>query len=72
MNKPIFQKIDCFRIYVPDIEEGIKYYNNKLGLPIEWKTETAVGFLMGDGVGELVIQNEDKWTDYEYLPDSKS
>lgn len=60
LKEPLFTKIDCLRLYVPDLEKGINFYHKQLGLPIGWRTETAIGFLMGDGVGELVIQNEDK------------
>jgi lactoylglutathione lyase len=56
----LFQKIDSLQLYVPDLEKGIDYYHTLLGLPVAWKTDTATGFLMGDGIGELVIQNERK------------
>ncbi len=58
------------RIYVSDLEAGIGYYHNKLGLKIEWKTETAICFLMEDGVGELVIQNERKVEETDLMVDS--
>jgi len=61
MKKIIFEKIDCLRLFVPDLEKGIEFYHKQLGLPIRWKTNNEVGFLLGDGVGELVIQNKDKW-----------
>jgi len=59
-NKPIFNHVDCIRIYIPDLEKGLEYYYHKLGLQIAWKTENAVGLLMNDGKTEIVIQNEDK------------
>lgn len=62
-NSSLFQKIDCLQLYVPNLEQGINYYHENLGLPIAWKTETAVAFLLGDGIGELVIQNKDKWNE---------
>jgi lactoylglutathione lyase len=55
----VFDKVDCIRFYVENIEEGISYYHNKLGLPISWKMEHAVGFLMNDQITEIVIQNFD-------------
>lgn len=53
----MFQKIDCLRLYVENLEKGIKFYRDVLGLKIEWRTEHEVGFILGDGVGEIVIQN---------------
>jgi len=56
--KPLFKNIDCLQLYVPDLEAGIDYYGNQLGLKIIWKTKTAVGLGMEQGLAEIVIQNE--------------
>ena len=56
----MFEKVDCIRLHVDDIQEGIEFYNQKLGLGIAWKMEHAVGFLMEDQKTEIVIQNYDK------------
>lgn len=69
-TKRIFTKIDCLRLYVPDLMEGIKYYHEKLGLPIKWRTDTSVGFLLDDKSGELVIQNEHNWSETDIKVDS--
>jgi lactoylglutathione lyase len=56
----MFENVDCLRFHVENLEEGIKYYNEKMGLQIAWKMEHAVGFLMNDKKTEIVIQNFDK------------
>jgi len=56
--KSLFKHIDCLELYTPDLEAGINYYCNHLGLKIIWKTETAVGLGMSEGLAELVLQNE--------------
>ncbi len=56
--KALFTHIDCLQLYVPDLEKGIDYYCNKLGLKIIWKTDMAVGLGMEKGLSEIVIQNE--------------
>ena len=56
--KSLFKHIDCLELYIPDLEAGIDYYCNRLGLKIIWKTETAVGLGMSEGLAELVLQNE--------------
>ena len=56
----MFEKVDCLRFYVENLEDGIEYYNKKLGLKIAWKMEHAIGFLMNDDKTEIVIQNFDK------------
>jgi len=56
----MFESIDCLMFYVPDLDEGMKYYHDKLGLKMAWKSENAIGLLMGDGRTEIVIQNTEK------------
>jgi predicted enzyme related to lactoylglutathione lyase len=56
--KPLFKNIDCLQLHVPDLEAGIDFYCNQLGLKIIWKTKTAVGLGMAEGLAEIVIQNE--------------
>lgn len=68
--KPLFNNIDCLQLYVPDLEEGIDYYCNKLGLKIIWKTETAIGLGMAEGLAEIVIQNERKAMETDIKVDS--
>ncbi len=55
-----FHHVDCVRVYVPDLDKGLEYYRDKLGLRLVWKSEQAIGLLFGDGITELVIQNEDR------------
>jgi len=68
--KPSFHRIDCIRVYVPDLEAGYRFYHDQLGLPLVWKTEKGMGFLMGDAVTELVIQNEDPYQETDVKVDS--
>ena len=56
----VFKYIDCIQFYVPDLQEGIKYYCDCLGLKVIWKTETSIGLGMTEGKTEIVIQNERK------------
>ena len=68
--KPLFQNIDCLQLYVPDLEAGIDYYCNQLGLKIIWKTKTSVGLGMAEGLAELVIQNERREMEQDIKVDS--
>lgn len=69
MNPP-FNHIDCIRIYVPNLTEGFDYYHTKLGFPLVWKTDKGMGFLLNDGITELVIQNEDKYQETDIKVES--
>ncbi len=68
--KPLFQNIDCLQLYVPDLEAGIDYYCNQLGLKIIWKTKTAVGLGMEKGLAEIVLQNERREMEQDIKVDS--
>jgi predicted enzyme related to lactoylglutathione lyase len=57
-REPLFTNIDCVQFYTPDIERGIEYYCQNLGLRVIWKSDTAVGLGMRAGITEIVIQNE--------------
>lgn len=68
--KPLFKYVDCYRLYIPDLEKGIEYYCNNLGLKIIWKTDSAVGLGMEDDKTEIVIQNENEWQEVDIKVES--
>jgi lactoylglutathione lyase len=54
----LFKNIDCLELYVSDLQKGIEFYCDNLGLRILWKTDTTVGLGMANDIAEIVIQNE--------------
>ena len=66
----IFNYVDCIRMFVPDLTKGYDYYHVKLGLKLVWKTKNGMGFLLNDGITELVIQNEVKYQETDLKVDS--
>ena len=58
LKQPLFRYVDCVEFYVPNIQEGIEYYCNCLGLKVIWKSDTAAGLGMNEGITEILIQNE--------------
>lgn len=69
-REPVFKNVDCIQFYVPDLQEGIKYYCNNLGLKVIWKTDTSIGLGMADGITEIVIQNERESQEVDIKVDS--
>jgi lactoylglutathione lyase len=59
-KKPLFQCVDCIRVYVPDLEKGLDFYCRQLGLKMIWNTENEIGLGMSDDKTEVVIQNKDQ------------
>ena len=56
--EPLFRKVDCLQIPVPDLDSGLAFYRDRLGHELIWRTETAAGLRMPDTDAELVIQTE--------------
>ena len=58
MPEPLFRKLDCLRVPVPDIESGLAFYRDRLGHELVWRTETQAGLRMPETDAEIVIQTE--------------
>jgi len=58
LRKPLFKYVDCIQFYTPDLQEGMQYYCNSLGMKVIWKSDTSIGLGMSEGITEIVIQNE--------------
>ena len=57
-SQPLFRKIDCLQVPVPDLEAGLAFYRDRLGHELVWRTATAAGLRMPDTDAEIVIQTE--------------
>jgi lactoylglutathione lyase len=64
----MFKGIDCILLYVDNLEKGIIYYRDKMGLTLKWKKQTRAGFALGE-VSELVIQTQDREQETDILVD---
>ena len=58
MSEPLLQKIDCVRLYVDDLESGLLFYRDQLGLELIWRTESALGLRMPADTAEIVLHTE--------------
>src|SRR5215212_11763002 len=67
---PLIRKVDCIRLYVPDLEKGLAFYRDRLGHELIWRTETAAGLRLPESDAELVIQTEDQRQEVDFLVDS--
>jgi predicted enzyme related to lactoylglutathione lyase len=59
--EPLFRKVDCVQIPVPDLEAGLAFYRDHLGHELIWRTPTAAGLRMPESDAEIVIQTERPW-----------
>jgi predicted enzyme related to lactoylglutathione lyase len=43
---------------VPDLDQGLAFYRDRLGHELIWRTGTAAGLRLADGDTELVLQTQ--------------
>jgi catechol 2,3-dioxygenase-like lactoylglutathione lyase family enzyme len=43
VSTPLFQKIDCIRLRVDNLDEALAFYRDRLGHALVWRTERSVG-----------------------------
>jgi len=67
---PLLRKVDCVRLYVPDLEAGLAFYRDRLGHELIWRTETAAGLRLPEVDTELVLQTEEQRQEVDFLVDS--
>ena len=66
----LLQKIDCVRLYVPDLEAGLAFYRDQLGHPLIWRSEKAAGLRLPGTDAELVLQTEERGQEFDFLVES--
>ena len=66
----LFQNVDCIELFVPNLDDGIQYYRDSLGLRLLWKAETTAGMGMEDGVTEVVLQTERRKMNVDFKVES--
>ena len=66
----LIRKVDCVRLYVPDLETGLAFYRDRLGHELIWRTKTAVALRLTEADTELVLQIEEERQEVDFLVDS--
>jgi predicted enzyme related to lactoylglutathione lyase len=55
----MFQKVDCVRLRVPDLDEGLRFYCERLGHALSWRRGSVeAGLRMPHADTELVLFTE--------------
>jgi predicted enzyme related to lactoylglutathione lyase len=67
LPEPLFKKVDCVRVAVPDLEAGLAFYREQLGHTLNWRSATSAGLRMPDSDAEVVIQTEDPGVEVDFL-----
>ena len=60
---PLFRKVDCVQVPVPNLDEGLRFYRDALGLELKWRHATQAGLRLGDAELVLQVEGRDPETD---------
>ncbi len=67
MPEPLLQKVDCVMLSVPNLDEGIAFYRDRLGHRLVWRSATAAGLKLPQSEAEIVLQTERKGLEVDFL-----
>jgi catechol 2,3-dioxygenase-like lactoylglutathione lyase family enzyme len=66
----LLRKVDCVQLPVPDLDAGLAFYRDRLGLRLLWRTGTAAGLRLADSDTELVLHTRQPQPEVDFLVDS--
>ncbi len=67
MTEALIHKVDCVRLSVPDLESGLSFYRDRLGLDLIWRTEQALGLRLPEDETEIVLHIEPQKPEIDLL-----
>lgn len=70
MNSALLKKVDCVRLFVPDLDQALSFYRDRLGLRLVWRSDEAVGLGLSDTDTEIVLQRERQSPEIDFLVNS--
>lgn len=66
----LLKNVDCIELYVSDLDDGMKYYCDSMGLKLLWRAETSVGLGMENDIAEIVLQTDRKKINVDFKVES--
>ena len=57
---PLIDKVDCIRLYVENVDAGLCFYRDRLGLSLIWRTEEGAGLRLPQDETEIVLHSEER------------
>ena len=70
MTTPLFRKVDCLSIPVPDVDAALAFYCAKLGHELIWRTNKAAGLKLPGSNAEIVLHTEARAMETDLAVDS--
>ncbi len=70
MPTPLFRKIDCLSIPVPDLDAALAFYSANLGHELIWRSDRAAGLKLPGSNAELVLHTGNRPMETDLAVDS--
>ena len=70
MTTPLFRKVDCLSLPVPDLDAALAFYSTSLGHQLIWRTARAAGLKLPGSSAELVLHTDDRPMETDLAVDS--
>jgi lactoylglutathione lyase len=72
MTTPLFKRVDCLSIPVPDVDAALAFYSANLGHELIWRSSKAAGLKLAGSNAELVLHHDDRPMETDLVVDSAS
>jgi predicted enzyme related to lactoylglutathione lyase len=66
----LLRTVDSVQLPVPDLDQGLAFYRDRLGHQLLWRSQTAAALRLPGGDAELVLQTERPDPEVDFLVDS--
>jgi lactoylglutathione lyase len=70
MTTPLFRRVDCLSIPVPDVDAALAFYSVNLGHELIWRSSKAAGLRLPGSNAELVLHAADRPMETDLVVDS--
>jgi lactoylglutathione lyase len=70
MTKPLFQKVDCFSLPVPDLDAALDFYSRDLGHELIWRSSNMAGLRLPGSNAELVLHTDQRGAETDLAVES--
>ncbi len=70
MTLPLFRRIDCLSIPVPDLDAALTFYSANLGHELIWRSSKAAGVKLPGSNTELVLHTDKRPMETDLAVDS--
>ncbi len=64
----VIRHVDCIELFVDDLDAGLSFYRDALGLALLWRSDTTLG--LPDGLAEVVLQTDRPRMNVDFKVDS--